>query len=53
MCIRDSYEGPCGGQTLQVLAPGGQTTTYVMVYEGALPDFDRVFSGLLTELRPA
>jgi len=47
------YEGPCGGQTLQVLAPGGQTTTYVMVYEGALPDFDRVFSGLLTELRPA
>jgi hypothetical protein len=46
-------EGPCGGQTLQVLAPGGETTTYVMAYEGPLPDFERIFAGLGTELTPA
>jgi hypothetical protein len=45
-------EGACGGQTLQVLAPEGETTTYVMMYEGPLPHFDRIFAGLGTELMP-
>lgn len=40
------YEGPCGGQTLQVLAPGGETTTYVMVYEGPLPAYETIQAGL-------
>lgn len=44
----------CGGQTLQVLAPGGQTTTYAMAYEGpALPEFERVYAGLAYEMSPA
>lgn len=40
----------CGGQTLQVLAPGGATTTYVMVHPAPLPDFATVRAGLATEL---
>ncbi len=47
------YEGPCASQTLQVVAPAGETTTYVMAYEGELPEFERVFAGLATELTPA
>ena len=46
------YEGPCGGQTLQVLAPGGETTTYVLVVDGDLPDFERLMAGLVNELEP-
>lgn len=46
------YEGPCGGQTLQVLAPGGATTTYVLVVDGDLPDFERLMAGLVNELEP-
>ncbi|HSL56792.1 MAG TPA: hypothetical protein VK866_03020 [Acidimicrobiales bacterium] len=44
------FTDACGGQTLQVLAPGGATTTYVMVYPGPLPDFATVRAGLATEL---
>ena len=47
------YEETCGGQTMQVLAPGGETTTYVMTYEGDLPEFERLMAGLATELEPA
>lgn len=47
------YQGPCGGETLQVVAPSGETTRYVMVYEGELPEFERVFAGAGTELHPA
>jgi hypothetical protein len=47
------YEGACGGQTLQVLAPGGETTTYVLAHEGELPAFERLMAGLATELEPA
>lgn len=43
----------CGGQTLQVLAPGGETTRYVMVYDGELPEFEAVTAGLANELEPA
>ena len=45
-------DGPCGGQTLQVLATAGETTTYVLAYEGELPEFERIFAGLATELSP-
>lgn len=34
------YDGPCVGQTYQVLAAPGETTTYVMVYDGDLPEFE-------------
>lgn len=47
------YEGPCGSQTYQVLAPAGTTTTYVMVYEGPLPDFETIEAELGNELSPA
>jgi hypothetical protein len=47
------YDGPCGGQAHQVLAPGGETTTYVLVYEGDLPELDAIESELGNELRPA
>lgn len=47
------YEGPCKGQTLQVIAPGGETTTYVLVFDGDLPEFEHLRAGLLTELEPA
>jgi hypothetical protein len=40
----------CGGQTLQVPAPGGTTTTYVMVHPAPLPDVATVRAGLATEL---
>ena len=36
------YEEVCDGQTLQVVARGGETTTYVMVYDGPLPDFETI-----------
>jgi hypothetical protein len=44
-------DGPCGGQTAQVIAPAGQTTTYVLVYDGELPAFEKLMAGLLYELR--
>lgn len=47
------YDGPCGGQAHQVLAPGGETTTYVMVYEGELPPFESIEAELGNELAPA
>lgn len=47
------YEGPCGGQTMQVIAPAGETTTYVMTYDGPLPEFEKLMAGLATELSPA
>ncbi len=47
------YEGPCAGQTMQVLAPGGESTTYVMIYDGELPEFETVRAGLASELSPA
>lgn len=46
-------DGPCGQQTAQVLAPAGETTTYVLVYEGELPDFERVEAELGNELMAA
>lgn len=45
--------GPCNGQTLGVPADAGATTDYAMVIEGsAIPDFESVLAGLLTELEP-
>jgi hypothetical protein len=46
------YDGPCDGEAFQVLAPAGETTTYVMVYEGDLPDFEVLQAELGTELTP-
>lgn len=47
------YEGPCGGQGYQVLAPRGETTTYVMTYDGELPDFESIEAELGNALSPA
>ena len=46
------FEGPCGGQSLQVLAPGGETTTYVLVVDGDVPAFERLLAGFMLELEP-
>lgn len=40
----------CNGQALQVAAPAGKTTTYVMVYDGALPSFETITAGPDQEL---
>lgn len=43
----------CGGQTFQVPAPGGQTTTYVMAVEGStLPEFESLYAGLAYPMSP-
>jgi len=47
------YDGPCGGQSLQVLAPAGETTTYVLVYDGELPDFEVIEAEMGHPLSPA
>lgn len=47
------YDSVCGGQTLQVLAPGGETTTYVLVLDGPIPPFETITAGLTNELEPA
>jgi|GEM_PF-6412950 hypothetical protein len=44
------YDSVCGGQTLQVLAPGGETTTYVLVLDGPIPPFETLRAGLTNEL---
>lgn len=49
----DLYEGPCAGQTYQVIAPAGETTTYVLVYDGPLPDFATIMAGAGNVLEPA
>ena len=46
------YDSVCGGQTLQVLAPGGETTTYVLVLDGPIPPFETLRAGLVNELEP-
>lgn len=55
--LNEAYIGivndACNGQTLGVLADTGATTDYAMLVEGsAIPDFESVFAGLLTELEP-
>lgn len=45
-------ENNCAGQTFQVIAPEGKTTTYVLYYEGSLPDYDTIYAGI-TELKKA
>lgn len=46
------YAGACANNTLAVAAPSGATTTYVMVHDAPLPDFNRVLAGLAYELQP-
>jgi len=47
------FAGPCQSNPYAVPAASGATTTYVMVHDIPLPDFERIFAGLAYELSPA
>lgn len=47
------FTGPCQSNPYSVPAETGATTTYVMVHDVPLPDFERIFAGLAYEMSPA
>lgn len=47
------FTGPCQSNPYAVPAASGTTTTYVMVHDTPLPDFERIFAGLAFEMTPA